>query len=54
MKGIKISEEKIVFNNRTGITALSLKAFFLNTSYTPKNAADMNAPNNHILIFYLF
>ena len=42
-----------VFKNNTGITALFLSADFLNMSYIPNSAADMNANISHIVLFLL-
>lgn len=42
------SEQKSVLNQRTGITALSLRDCFLDTSYSPKKRAENNANPNHM------
>lgn len=42
-----------VFRNNTGITALFLSADFLNMSYIPNRAAEMNANISHMVYVYI-
>ena len=45
--------QNTVLRNNTGITALFFNAVFLNISYTPSSAADMNASINHIYLNFI-
>lgn len=43
-----------MFRNSTGITALFFSAVFLNMSYIPNSAADMNANISHMFLLEFY
>ena len=54
MKGRNMREQIAVLMSKTGITALSFRDFFLAVSYSPSNAAEVNARYSHMVFLGLF